>query len=42
MAPDLDILTLEIPDDSITVIEKNQLPPNWIDYPAPTILSEIA
>ncbi len=42
MAPNLDILTLEIPDDSITLIEKNQLPPNWIDYPAPTILSEIA
>jgi len=41
LIPDLDILTLEIPDDSITVIEINQLPKNWKVYPAPTILSEI-
>jgi RES domain-containing protein len=39
--PKLDILTIEIPDDSITVIEINQLPKNWKAYPAPTILSEI-
>ena len=41
LTPDLDILTLEIPD-SITVLDKDQLPSNWLDYPAPTILSEIA
>ena len=38
----IDILSLEIPDDSITEIEIDQLPRNWTDYPAPTILSEIA
>lgn len=42
LVPNLDILTLEIPDDSITEIEIDQLPKNWTDYPAPTILSEIA
>jgi RES domain-containing protein len=42
LIPDLDILTLKIPDNSITEIKISQLPRNWIDYPAPTILSEIA
>ncbi|NOX48484.1 MAG: RES family NAD+ phosphorylase [Chlorobi bacterium] len=42
LLPELDILTLAIPDSSITEIEKNELPNNWYDYPAPTILSEIA
>jgi RES domain-containing protein len=41
LIPELDILTLEIPDDSITTIEISQLPKNWKVYPAPTILSEI-
>ncbi len=41
LIPELDILTLEIPDDSITALEINQLPKNWKVYPAPTILSEI-
>ncbi len=39
--PKLDIITLEIPDNSITTIEENMLPPNWTTYPAPTVLSEI-
>lgn len=39
--PELDIVTLEIPDDSITTIEIEELPSNWTLYPAPTILSEI-
>jgi len=39
--PNLDILTLEIPDDSIITIEKDRLPKNWKVFPAPTILSEI-
>jgi RES domain-containing protein len=41
LIPELDILTFEIPDDSVTEIEINQLPENWKVYPAPTILSEI-
>jgi len=41
LVPDLDILTLEIPDDSITAILAKDLPSNWLDYPAPSILAEI-
>ncbi len=41
LIPALEILTLEIPDDSITAIEKISLPKNWAVYPAPAILSEI-
>jgi RES domain-containing protein len=41
LIPKLDILTLEIPDNSITEIEISQLPSNWKVYPAPTILCEI-
>ncbi|MDY0077213.1 MAG: RES family NAD+ phosphorylase [Bacteroidales bacterium] len=41
LIPDLDILTIEIPDDSITEIIATNLPPNWFKYPAPEILSEI-
>ena len=39
--PDLDILTMEIPD-SIAELDIKSLPKNWADYPAPTVLSEIA
>ena len=42
LVPDYDILVIEIPEDSITKLSINQLPKNWKDYPAPTILSEIA
>jgi len=42
LVPKLDILTIKIPDNSITEITIKELPKNWIDYPAPTILSEIA
>lgn len=42
LVPYLDILTLEIPDNSITEITRSRLPKNWIKYPAPAILSEIA
>lgn len=41
IVPELDIITLEIPDDSITTIQIEDLPSNWTLYPAPTILSEI-
>jgi len=39
--PDLDILTIEIPDDSITELKVTDLPKNWSRYPAPLILVEI-
>lgn len=39
--PKLDIVTLDIPDESITSIEIDMLPSNWKSYPAPSILSEI-
>ncbi len=41
MPPDLDILTIEIPDNSITILTPDDLPPNWYQFPAPTILSDI-
>lgn len=41
LTPSLDILTIEIPDDSILKLEINQLPSNWAQFPAPAILSEI-
>lgn len=39
--PKLDILVIEIPD-VVTEIRIAELPLNWSDYPAPSILSEIA
>ncbi|HEX8561934.1 MAG TPA: RES domain-containing protein [Flavobacterium sp.] len=39
--PELDILTLDIPEDSILELKISDLPINWQNYPAPTILSEI-
>lgn len=39
LTPTLDILTIEFPDDSITKFEINDLPTNWLHYPAPTNLS---
>lgn len=41
LIPDLDILTIEIPNDSVTSIEADMLPKNWKVYPAPAILAEI-
>jgi RES domain-containing protein len=42
LIPSFDILTLEIPDHSITIMQASQLPKNWYKYPAPAILAEIA
>ena len=42
LIPQLALLTLEIPNDSITEIRINELPKNWVNYPAPAILAEIA
>lgn len=39
--PQLDILTLEIPDDSISEFKTTDLPKNWFQFPAPTVLSEM-
>ena len=41
MIPDLDILTIEIPNESITELKVSDLPTIWTQYPAPTILTEI-
>lgn len=41
LVPKLEIVTLKIPDNSITEIRISQLPKNWKSYPAPTVLSEI-
>ncbi len=41
LSPALDMLTLEIPNDSILILQDSDLPPNWSTYPAPTVLSEI-
>lgn len=42
LAPNLAVLTIEIPNNSITEFKKEDLPNNWMNYPAPTILSELA
>jgi RES domain-containing protein len=39
LIPALDLLILEIPDNSITKLKEKELPKNWKDYPAPTILA---
>ncbi|MGB4958010.1 MAG: RES family NAD+ phosphorylase [Saprospiraceae bacterium] len=39
--PKLDILTIEIPDETMTYLAISNLPSNWHHYPAPTILTEI-
>lgn len=41
LSPELDLLIIEIPDDSIAVLTQADLPENWHQFPAPTILSEI-
>jgi RES domain-containing protein len=41
ISPELDVLTIKIPDNSITELKISDLPKNWAQFPAPTILSEI-
>ena len=41
LIPSLDLVTLEIPDDSIQEVEVSQLPTNWAHCPAPRILAEL-
>jgi len=41
LVPALDLLVLDIPDDSISEFNIADLPPNWIEYPAPAILAEL-
>lgn len=41
LIPELDLLTIQIPDNSIIQYSVKDLPENWFHYPAPTILSEI-
>ncbi|HET8855251.1 MAG TPA: RES family NAD+ phosphorylase [Salinimicrobium sp.] len=41
LIPNLDILTLEIPDNSIKEIKLFDLPKKWSNYPAPSILSKL-
>ncbi|WP_343850219.1 RES family NAD+ phosphorylase [Algoriphagus jejuensis] len=41
LSPPLDMLTLEIPDNSTLTLQDSDLPANWSTYPAPTVLSEI-
>lgn len=39
--PSWDLLTLEVPEHSMTVLTLSDLPANWNHYPAPGILAEI-
>ena len=41
LVPGLEMVTIEIPDNSITETNLKDLPENWFVYPAPTVLSEI-
>jgi len=40
-APNLMLLTLQIPDNSIESIAASKLPDNWYKHPAPEVLAEI-
>ena len=41
MSPPLSLLSIQIPDDSITTLGIEDLPPNWNHYPAPAVLAQI-
>lgn len=42
LIPRLDLVTLEIPPASVLELHTQELPKNWYEYPAPSILAEIA
>ena len=41
LAPKLDLLTIQIPKDSILSLNSHELPSKWHQFPAPAILQEI-
>ncbi len=41
LIPVLDIIIFKIPDNSITELKEKDLPINWKDYPAPSILAQL-
>lgn len=41
MLPELTLLSLEIPDDSILTLSASDLPEHWYQYPAPSVLADI-
>jgi RES domain-containing protein len=40
--PQLNLLTIEIPEKEIVEITQDMLPTNWFKYPAPSLLAEFA
>lgn len=41
LIPALELLVLQIPDDSVETLLAANLPANWRNYPAPSVLAEI-
>ena len=41
IVPDYTLLTIKIPDNSLTELKISSLPSNWFNYPAPSILADI-
>ena len=41
LCPQLDLLTIKIPDEHVVVVTIPELPRNWYHYPAPDLLAEI-
>ncbi len=41
LVPDLDLVSIQIPNNSIQELGIDKLPKNWSAYPAPRILTEI-
>ncbi|MGY6743657.1 MAG: RES family NAD+ phosphorylase [Cecembia sp.] len=40
--PDLRLLTVEIPEEKIQILNQEQLPDNWYQYPSPRSLKALA
>lgn len=41
LSPSVEMLSIELPDDSIEELNPEELPSNWHHYPAPSILADI-